>query len=102
MLKNNEPYRYAQPDRVRAKLRHVEQATKSKDSPKPTAKPATKSEPANRLNRTYARAGLPLAQTPDEWSAGERRILEEAGVTSFAEEIHAGPPKRGRPPKTPK
>jgi transposase len=100
MLKNNEPYRYAQPDRVRAKLRHVEQATESKASPnKRTMKPATKPEPANRLNRAYARAGLPPAQSPAEWSAGEHRILEEAGVKAFAEEVHAVPPKRGPKPR---
>ena len=102
MLKNNEPYRYAQPERVRAKLRHIERAAESTDSPKPIANGDPKSEPANRLNRTYTRTGLPLAQTPDEWSAGERRVLEEAGVQSFAEGVHAVPPKKGPKPKTPK
>jgi transposase len=101
MLKNNEPYRYAQPERVRAKLRHVEQAAELKAAPKATRKPATKSEPADRLNRTYARVGLPPAQAPAEWSAGEQRTLEDAGVKEFAEEVHAPPPKRGRKPKSP-
>jgi transposase len=102
MLKNDEPYRYAQPERVRAKLRHVERATESKGSPKPMAKSRPNSEPTSRLNRTYSRVGLPPSRTPDEWSAGERRALEDAGVKTFAEEVHAVPPKRGPKPKTPK
>jgi transposase len=102
MLKNNEPYRYAQPERVRAKLRHVQRAAEESRSKGPGAKPEVQSEPANRLNRTYTRVGLPTAQSPEEWSAGEWRILEEAGVTTFAEEVHAPPAKRGPKPKSAK
>jgi transposase len=102
MLKNNEPYRYAQPERVRAKLRHAERAAEESRSEGPGSKPEVKSEPANRLNRTYTRVGLPTAKTPEEWSAGERRILDEAGVMTFAEEVHAPPPRRGPKPKSPK
>jgi transposase len=72
MLKHDEPYRYAQPERVRAKLRHVEPARQGKSAPKPVAKSRPNSEPANRLSRTYSRVGLPPARTPDGWSAGER------------------------------
>ena len=99
MLKNNEPYRYAQPDRVRAKLRHAERAAESNIAAKPTSKSKGTTEPSNRLNRTYSRVGLPPAQSPEEWSAGEHRILEEAGVKAFVEEVHAPPPKPGRKPK---
>ena len=99
MLKNNEPYRYAQPERVRAKLRHAERAAESGNPAAPASKPKANPEPANRLNRLYTRVGLPTAQGPAEWSAGEHRILEEAGVTAFAEEVHTPPPRRGRRPK---
>lgn len=102
MLKNNEPYRYAQPDRVRAKLRHAERAAEECGCKKRKTKHETKSEQANRLNRTYYLLGLPMAKTPLEWSAGEQRILEEAGVKTFAEEIHTVPPKKGRPQKLPR
>jgi hypothetical protein len=102
MLKNNEPYRYAQPERVRAKLRHVERAAEESRSKGPRAKPEVQSEPANRLNRAYTRVGLPPAQSPAEWSAGERRILEEAGAATFAEEVHTPPAKRGPKPKSAK
>ena len=99
MLKNNEPYRYAQPDRVRAKLRHVERA--SEGSPKlTTTSSEPKSEPADRLNRTYVRAGPPIATGPKDWSAGEQRALEAAGVKEFAEAVHAPPPRRGPKPKS--
>jgi transposase len=98
MLKNDEPYRYAQPERVRAKLRHVARAT---EPPEPAARVGPKAEPADRLNRTDSRAGPPPSRTPAEWSAGERRALEGAGVTAFAEEVHAVPPKKGPKPKAP-
>lgn len=100
MLKNNEPYRYAQPERVRAKLRHAERAAEESRANRPRSKPGVQDEPANRLNRTYARAGLPTAKSPQEWSEGERRFLEGAGVRTFAEEVHAPPPRRGPKPKS--
>jgi transposase len=103
MLKNKEPYRYAQPERVRAKLRHVERAVEETG---PAADPTTRrepvAEPADRLNRIFTRTGLPTAQGPAEWSPGERRALEAAGVKEFAEAVHAPPPKRGPKPKVAK
>jgi transposase len=101
MLKNNEPYRYAQPDRVRAKLRHAERAAEliNANSPAKQSKTNPEQEPANRLNRTYSRVGLPPAKSPEEWSPGEHRILEESGVKPFVEEVHSSPRKRGRKPK---
>jgi hypothetical protein len=100
MLKNHEPYRYAQPDRVRAKLRHVERAAEQAGPPAgATTGRLPETELKNRLNRTYARAGLPCTKGPPDWSAGERRALEVAGVTEFAEAIHAPPPRRGPKPK---
>jgi hypothetical protein len=100
MLKNNEPYRYAQPERVQVKLRHVERAAEGAGEPVETA-PARgrEPEPRDRLNRTYTRAGLPVANAPEDWSAGERRALEAAGVKGFAEAVHAPPPPRGPKPK---
>jgi hypothetical protein len=98
MLRNNEPYRYARPERVQAKLRHVERA--AEPSGKPTDPPtACRAGPHDRLNRTYTRAGLPSAKGPSEWSSGEHRALDTAEVKSFAEAVHAPPPRRGPKPK---
>jgi transposase len=99
MLKNNEPYRYAQPERVRAKLRHAERAAEQSRPEGSGPKPEVNSEPTNRLNRTYSRFRLPTAKSPEEWSPGERRILKESETLSFATQVHAIPPKRGRKPK---
>ena len=55
-------------------------------------------EPKDRLNRTYTRAGLPEAKGPREWSPGEGRALDAAGVREFAEAVHA-PPRNGPKPK---
>lgn len=100
MLKNNEPYRYAQPDRVRAKLRHVARAAEAAGKPADQASGRGRgTEPEDRLNRTYTRSGLPTARGPEDWSAGERRALDAAGVKEFAEAVHAPPPRRGPKPK---
>jgi transposase len=101
MLKNNEPYRYADPERVRAKLRHAARAAEETGSPPPHRPVDPEPTPAaDRLNRTYTRVGLPLSQGPDNWTPGERRALDTAGVADFAEEVHAPPPRRGPKPKS--
>jgi hypothetical protein len=100
MLKNNEPYRYAQPQRVQAKLRIVRRAaeTEGQTVERPCSE-RREADPPDRLNRTYARSGLPPSQGPEEWSSGERRGLVNAGVAEFAREVHAPPPRRGPKPK---
>jgi transposase len=102
MLKNNEPYRYAKPETVRTKFNEVrckagEPAPKKKKPEKPNG-----SQPiVGRLNATYLRSSLPAAKRPEQWSAGERRALAAAGVTTFAREVHTEPVKRPRiRPKT--
>ena len=103
MLKNNEPYRYARPERVQAKLRHVGRAAEEAGKPTgPRSGQPPGVEPGERLNRTYARAGLPRANGPQEWSPGERRALEAAGSREFAEAVHAPPPRKGPKPKVAK
>jgi hypothetical protein len=103
MLKNNEPYRYARPERVRAKLRHVERAAEEAGKPlDPRSGGGRGAEPKDRPNRTYARAGLPEAKGPQEWPPGEGRALDAAGARGFAEAVHAPPPRKGPGPKVAK
>ncbi|MDG3005843.1 IS110 family transposase [Paludisphaera mucosa] len=100
MLKNNEPYRYARPERVQAKLRHVERAAEEAGkSTKPKTGQPPGSELKDRLNRTYARVGLPEVKGPQIWPPGERRALDAAGAREFAEAVHAPPPRKGPKPK---
>jgi hypothetical protein len=102
MLKNGEPYRYAKPDTVRAKLNEVRRKA---GEPAPKKKPVrtTGSEPiAGRLSATYRRSALPVAKSPEQWSAGENRALAAAGVTAFTREVHAEPAKRPRARPKPK
>jgi hypothetical protein len=100
MLKNNEPYRYARPERVQAKLRHVERAAEGAGKPtEPRSGRGREPASKDRLNRTYTRTGLPGAKGPEEWSPGERRALDAAGAREFAEAVHAPPPRRGPKPK---
>src|SRR5262249_33406840 len=99
MLKNNEPYRYAKPETVGAKLNAVRrkagEAPRGRSSREPQG--GTDGAAVGRLNATYERAGLPSAQPPEGWTAGERRALAEADVLAHAEQVHQPPPQRKRP-----
>jgi len=86
MLKNNEPYRYAKSDVVKNKL--TECRRKSQQPTSKRARVSRLSPEASPLNDLYRQHGLPSCQSPGEWSAGERRALERAEVTAFAEEAH--------------
>jgi len=96
MLKYNEPYRYAQPQTVRAKfdrlrVRATGQRRRggyAKGSGRPAAYgtgQATRAVPA--LDSVYASEQLPPLTAP---SAGEKNMLEMHGVTAFAAGIHQG------------
>jgi transposase len=95
MLKNDEPYRYAKPDTVRAKLNAVRRKA-GEAAPKKPVKATESERVAGRLNATYRRSALPAAKGPEQWSAGEHRALAETDVTAFAREVHAEPVKRPR------
>ena len=96
ILKNNEPYRYARPETVRAKLSEVRRKAGEAAPRKPRESGPGEEPAAGRLNATYRRSGLPAAKTPEEWSAGERRALDEAGTATFARDVHGEPVKRPR------
>lgn len=96
ILKNNEPYRYAKPETVRAKLNEVRRKAGEEPPKKKPGKAAVPEPDAGRLNATYRRSGLPVAKTPDEWSAGERRGHGDPDVTAFAEGVHTRPPVKLR------
>jgi hypothetical protein len=99
MLKNNEPYRYARPETVGAKLNEVRrkagEAPRRRSGREPQG--GTDGAAVGRLNATYERAGLPSAQPPEGWTAGERRALAAADVLAHAEQVHQPPPQRKRP-----
>jgi transposase len=93
MLKNNEPYRYAQPKTIQAKLSRLRiLATKQKRTggfPKGQprtpqyGKGRTKAVPA--LDQIYAAEGLPAIAV--ELKPGERKMLEQHGVASHANAV---------------
>ena len=100
MLKNNEPYRYAIPGNTRGKLRKLQKSAELLEAGSETQNHTNEQEePADILNRVYARRGLPQSQGPDQWSAGEKRALQEAGVKEFADSVHAQTPRKGPKPK---
>ena len=86
MLKNNEPYRYAKLDVVSNKLTDCRRKAKQ-PAPKRTKAGQAVTE-ASPLNELYRRHGMPPCQSPAEWSAGERRFLDVAEVTPFADSAH--------------
>jgi transposase len=87
MLKHNEPYRYAKYEVVRGKLAACRRQT---------AAQASVRQATGALNDLYRAHGMPASQTPDEWSAGERRALDAAEATAFAETAHRPPERASR------
>ena len=84
MLKNNEPYRYAQPAATEAKLSRLRvRATgaRRKTGPAKGSAPAAnqgtgqRSRTARSLPEVYAAEGLPAATAPERLPAGEERAL---------------------------
>ncbi len=98
MLNNNEPYRYAQPKTLQAKLSRLRiLATKqkrkggnAKGQPRPAqyGKGCTKAIPS--LDDLYSKEGLPpLSQ---QLKPGEEAMLESRNLTAFAAAVRV--PKR--------
>lgn len=94
MLKKNEPYRYAQPKTVQAKLAKLRVTATGRKrrggNPKGSPRPAnygsgrrTKAIPA--LNDAYTAEGLPTAPP---LPPGERRVVHDAGLDEFVRDIH--------------
>jgi transposase len=112
MLKNNEPYRYAQPrltDDKLARLRIQVTGQKKKTGPKKGAGVApnqgtgrrTRTIPA--LSQVYAEAGLPPAKALAQLPPGELHALERQGVTDYVAAIQAAQkvPRRQQPAPDP-
>ena len=105
MLKNNEPYRYAQPRTTQAKFSRLRRraggAKKKGGYPKGSPRPAaygsgqgTRAVPS--LDTVYASEDLPPIAAP---KPGEQAMLEAAGVSAFARDVRT--PKRiPRPART--
>jgi transposase len=94
MLKNNEPYRYAQPKTVQAKLARLRVAATGQRRkggiPKGSARPAaygsgrrTRAIPA--LDDACTAEGLPHTRP---LRPGEQRIVHERGLDDFVSQIH--------------
>lgn len=98
MLKNNEPYRYAQPLTLQAKLSRLRiLATKQKRKgglvrgqgrPSQYGKGLTKAVPG--LDDLYAREGLPPLS--GQFKPGEQSMLSRRNLTTYAAAIRV--PKR--------
>jgi hypothetical protein len=91
MLKNNEPYRYAQPATTETKLRRLRvRATGKKRRPgmpkgqKATAKIPGGSRTVKSLDRIYNEEGLPPRQ---ELPDGERKMLKTQQCSGFVKSI---------------
>jgi transposase len=106
MLKNNEPYRYAQPALVRSKfstLRYRATGIRAKSTTnKAVPKVCLPSSPAN-LNDIYESAGLKPSRTLDHLPPGERRMLQERKVDQFVAGLNQSKPRpRSRAKPIPK
>jgi hypothetical protein len=96
MLKNNEPYRYAQPIPTHSKLRNIRivstnQRRKSGPPKGALSTPALaaglKSIRISSLKEVLASEGLPSILAPDQLPKGEKRFLKEANLDDFVSQI---------------
>jgi len=101
MLKQNEPYRYAQPAATEAKLSRLRvRATgaRRKTGPAKGSAPAAnqgtgkRSRGVRSLPELCQAEGLPAPRAPARLPAGEKSALERAGVEGYVEQIQQ--PKR--------
>lgn len=105
MLKNNEPYRYAKPERMATKFTQLRSKSHRDQSqcptePKPVV-PSLRRTAQSGLAAIYDEVGLPPVRSPEKLPSGERRMLNERQLMGFVKELHQ--PKPGRvlkPPKT--
>lgn len=96
MLKNNEPYRYAQPQVAAAKLSKLRMAAtceRLKPGPRKAAEPradlpaGTRTRTIPSLPSVYEREGVPPALRPRQMAAAERRGLRDAGIAPYVRSI---------------
>jgi hypothetical protein len=98
MLKNNEPYRYAQPARTQAKL--VRLRVKATGQRKKTGPPKDVAPSANygsgqktrgipSLAQLYQAEGLPEIVSIDKLSQGEKKVLLRDNISSFVEQVQS-------------
>ena len=104
MLKQNEPYRYAQPAATEAKLSRLRvRATgrRRKTGPAKGSAPAAnqgtgkRSRGVRSLPEVYQAEGLPAARGPERLPAGEKGALAAAGVSEYVAQIQQ-PQRRER------
>lgn len=96
MLRNNEPYRYAQPVPTQNKLSKLRvRATgcrRRSGPPKGQPQPATRGSGKQtrlrpKLGSVYSTEGLPPARSVDDLPGGERRLLDRTQTATFARSL---------------
>jgi transposase len=97
MLKHNEPYRYAQPKTVQAKLSRLRIRCGGKKrrggNPKGSGRHPNYGTGKNErrtpgLAQLCQNEGLPAPLTIDQLPAGEKRVLRETGTLQAVEQLH--------------
>lgn len=96
MLKNNEPYRYARPERMQEKFTELK-VLKQNRLPKRKAK-----SPRPGLSAVYHAVGLPAVKEPQQLPVGEQRMLADQQLKQFVEELYQPPGSPTRKTASPK
>lgn len=96
MLKNNEPYRYARPERMQEKFTKLK-VLKQNRLPKRKAQ-----SPRPGLSTVYHAVGLPAVKEPQQLPVGERRMLADQKLEQFVEELYQPPGSPTRKTASPK
>jgi len=98
MLRNNEPYRYAQPLPTQNKLSTLRvcatgvrrKTGPAKGQPRPASHaPGQRTRLRPELNALYSSEGLPPSRTIDTLPAGERRLLQRTRTETYVDSLRA-------------
>lgn len=98
MLKNNEPYRYAQPKLIAKKFTSLGKKARTE---RPGSNVSLTAKARDGLAAVYTQLGVTTIQKPEELSDGEQRMLRNNEVMDFVEELYtpSSPPKPAAPVK---
>ena len=96
MLKHNEPYRYARPERMADKFTKLRSRHRTDEAAEtsPSLRPAARSG----LSKVYEQVGLPPVVSPEDLPAGEQQMLSHRKLTGYVQELYQ--PAKPKPRKT--
>jgi hypothetical protein len=89
MLKNNEPYRYANPRLIADKFTDLNRVTNGSSTKRGGRKVSLRARVRQGLAAVYAGAQLPEVTPPANLAQGERRVLKEQDLEEYVDTLYS-------------